>query len=137
MTDKPLTAVRDVTASDLPFIYPTWLKGLRYGNSWFEAIDQGVYFAAYKLVIQRLLDTSTTKVVCMADDPEIILAYAVYSQDQKTLHWAFTKDAWRNFGFQRQIVPATVTSVSHLTEAGNSIRKKHRWTFNPFTQEHQ
>lgn len=133
MNKTDLIATRDATPADSGFIFATWLRGLRYGNSWFELIESVVYFKVYHDFIESILNRPTTviKIACLKDDPEVILGYSVYSGT--SLHWVFVKKAWRSIGIARSLVPTNTTTVTHMTNVGLSILKKHKNViFNPF-----
>jgi hypothetical protein len=130
---KDLVAVRDWVPGDRNFILSTWLKGLRYGNEWFEAIDSKVYFDFYHKVIETILahPLTTVKVACLADDSDVILGYSVSTGP--CLNWAFVKKEWRSIGIGRDLVSKEITTVTHLTSLGKSILRKHpELKFNPF-----
>lgn len=133
MDKNNLVAIRDWTPEDKNFILSTWLKGLRFGNDWFELIDSNVYYKNYHAVIESLLNSPgiVVKVACLKDDPEVILGYGVYKGER--LDWIFVKKAWRSIGIARSLIPSNITTVSHITDAGRGILRKHPGvTFNPF-----
>lgn len=130
--DPSLFAIRSGVLSDKNFIMASWLRGLRYGNRWFGLIVADKFFKAYQNVIEAILSNPNTRVnvVCLKEDPDVILGYCVYSDD--TLHWVFIKKAWRKIGLANAIVPKNISTVTHLTSVGESIIKKKNWEFNPF-----
>jgi len=133
MNKNELVTTRDYKPEDRNFILSTFLKGLRYGNDWFETIPSDIYFGFYHNVVEALLNLPDTKVkvACLLDDPEVILGYSVYSKEK--LHWVFCKRAWRSIGIAKSLVPEEITTVTHLTAVGKSILKKHpNLHFNPF-----
>lgn len=133
MEKRDLITTRDANKDDISFIYATWLRGLRHGNSWFELIIQEVYYDVYHRVIENIIKSSkvTTKVACLKDDPGVILGYAVYSSNR--LDWVYVKKAWRSIGIAKMLVPKTTTTVSHITAVGIEILNKHKnIKFNPF-----
>lgn len=133
MNKKDLIDIRDVVEADRGFIFATWLRGLRYGNSWFELIDSVVYFKVYHDAIEHILNKPniTIKVACLKEDPEVILGYSVYKDNR--LDWVFVKKAWRSIGIAKSLVPPSVHTVTHITNVGLSILKKHQNVrFNPF-----
>lgn len=132
LSKDELVMVRDGAPSDFPFIMSTWLKGLRFGNSWFSFIPSGIYYKFYSKVIETLLYQERTKVkiACLKDDPDVILGYSVFSDT--SIHWAFVKKAWRKIGIANSIVPNGVATVTHLTDVGKAICKNKGFTFNPF-----
>ena len=128
-----LIYVRDFVEEDRNFIEATWLKGLRYGNDWFELIESGAYYKNYPLSIQKLMNLVLTevKVACLKDSPDVVLAYSVYTGTR--LHWVYCRKKWRNIGIARSLVPTNIDIATHLTETGRSILKKHPGIkFNPF-----
>ncbi len=132
MNKSELVTIREARPDDKSFIYSSWLKGLRFGNKWFEAIDQDTYFQRYHDVIEALLsrpDTSV-KVACLVEDPDVILGYSVYTG--QTVHFVFVKRAWRGIGIARSLVPPDLTTVTHLTDSGKAILIKHHLKFDPF-----
>ncbi len=133
MSKSDLVAVRDAVDSDRNFILATWLKGLRYGNDWFEAIDSKIYFDFYHKVIETILarPDAQVRVACLREDPDVILGYSVYAGNR--LDWVFCKKEWRSIGIAKSLVPKEITMVSHLTSLGKSILRKHpELKFNPF-----
>jgi len=128
-----LIIIRPGQMEDANFIFTTWLKGLWFGNDWFGLIDSKVYFDTQHKIIESLLSQLTTKVsvACLKDDPKVILGYSVYSGHR--LHWTHVKKAWRKIGLAKDLVPKEITTVTHVTEVGRSIMKKHsNIIFNPF-----
>lgn len=129
-----LVAVRNAVPGDKNFIMATWLKGLKHGNDWFNAIDQEVYFNTYNKIIEAILDSPGVqiKVACLKEDPDVILGYSVFAADR--LDWVFCKKIWRGIGIARSLVPESIKTVSHLTVVGKSIlRKRDGIKFNPFS----
>lgn len=125
------TTIRSAGPDDEALIYATFLQGLYHGNGWYNKIDKTVFFANYHQVIEALLSRAVVKVVCLADEPDVVLGYAIVSPDQTALHWVFVKKAWRKMGIARQLVPSTVNTVTHLTRIGETIMPSD-WKFNPF-----
>lgn len=117
--------------ADLNFIYATWLRGLYYGNEWFNEINQHTFFQHYKHIVYRFLERSNSKinVACLKEDSDVILGYCVY--EMPSLHWVHVKDAWRRIGIAKALIPPGITTVTHLTKMGKSIKPK-EWEFNPF-----
>ncbi len=133
VSKSDLVTIRDAVDADRDFIFATWLRGLRYGNDWFEAIDSIAYFQIYHAALERALDNSNNsiKVACLKDDPEVILGYAVYAGNR--VDFVFVKKAWRSIGIAKSLIPVTMDTVTHLTKVGVSILKKHpKVKFNPF-----
>jgi len=134
-TDKQgLWKIRPGVLADKAFVLSTWLRGLRYGNDWFEAIDADPYFRIYQTVIESILSRPGTKVdvACLKDDEDVILGYSVYQPSY--LHWIFVKKAWRGIKIGKALMPNDIVSVTHLTAIGRKLLLKSptKITFNPF-----
>jgi hypothetical protein len=128
-------AVRDYVLGDYNFIISTWIKGLKYGNEWFNLIEQKAYFENYHKVIEKYLANpgASIRVACLKSDPEVILGYSVTHSDNTVLDWVFVKSAWRGIGIAKSLVPTTAKKVTHVTKVGVSILKKQPGLeFNPF-----
>lgn len=135
MNKSDLVTVRDYIPSDRNFILATWLRGLKYGNEWFDAIEAEAYYEYYQKAIDFILTKNTTavRVACLKEDPEVILGYVVLNSLGNVVHWVFVKKAWRSIGIARNLVPPTVTRATHLTKVGLAIIQKHTGIkFNPF-----
>lgn len=154
MSFRGLYEIRDAVNSDISFIMATFLRGLYYGESDTDASPQpthvvklmslmpkDVFMDNYKKFIQALISSPKTaiRVACLKEDPDVILGYSVLSLDAKTVHWVYVKkgpsedEGWRKKGIGRSLVPATVTSVTHLTELGRMLlHKLPNCIYNPF-----
>jgi hypothetical protein len=128
-------AVRDAKELDFPFIYSTWLKGLRFGNDVYGLIEQNSYFTNFHKVIEAILARPDTfiMVACLKDDPDTILGYSVRGADD-TLHYVHVKQAFRRFGIARELTPTKIKRVTHITRAGWAILKEKypKAVFDPF-----
>lgn len=126
--------IRDAFETDFPFIYSTWLKGLRFGNEAFTMIEQNSYFKNYHKVIEVILNRPDTviKVACLLDDPETILGYSILGEDM--VHYVHVKQAFRSFGIGKSLCPKSISRVTHVTKVGLSILKaKHpEFHYDPF-----
>jgi hypothetical protein len=133
MNKKDLVAIRPGVQTDVNFILATWLRGLRYGNDWFEAMESESFFRNYSKIINGLLakDGVQVAVACLHDDPDVILGYLVSEGDK--IHWAHVKSAWRKIGIASSLAPENVKTVTHLTRAGMAILKRRpSIKFDPF-----
>jgi hypothetical protein len=125
---------REATESDFPFIYSTWLKGLRFGNDVYGLIEQHSYFKNYHRVIEVILNRPDTfiNVACLADDPTTILGYAVLGPGM--IHYVHVKQAFRRFGIAKELCPKDPKRVTHVTKVGWSILREKfpNCIFDPF-----
>lgn len=125
--------IRDAVPEDKSFIMATWLKGLYYGDSWFSSIPKSIFMNNYKLILEAILAKHLVKVACLKEDSNVIIGYSILSNDYTTIHWVFVKQAFRNKGVGRSLVPQYPTNVSHLTTLGKSLLAKiPNCVFNPW-----
>lgn len=128
-----LISFRALNPLDLNFILVSWLRALRFGNDYFRDGDDRKYYEKYQLFIKELLNQKETfvNVACLTEDPDVILGYAVLAPPK--LHWVYIKKAWRNLGLAKKLVEQfKIETVTHLTKAGNAIRKKKGLRFDPY-----
>ncbi len=125
ITKSSLVILRPMQYEDLPFVFSSWLKGLRWGNNFYLSIDQDSYFKGQHSVIERILanKNTTVTIACLADAPEVLVGYAAYTGG--VLHFAYVKEDWRGIGLARDMVPKDIKSVSNFTRVGLSILRKH------------
>lgn len=118
-------------SKDQTFIYDTWLKGLRYGNRWFGAIDHQAFFKTYYQVLETLFNRPNIgiKVACLVEDSDVIIGYCVFEGD--AIHWVFVRPDWRGIGLSKDLIPAGIKTATHLTEVGFHIMPPDV-KFNPF-----
>lgn len=120
-----LVKLRSFKIEDRNFILATWLRGLRFGNDWYEAIPSDLYYEVYHQIVDAiLLDPSVDiKVACLKDDEDVILGYSVYSGSR--VDWVFVKQAWRKIGIAKSLLPPSIKTISHLTKCANTWLKNH------------
>jgi hypothetical protein len=104
---------------DKPFIAATWIKGLRYGNKTMRDLQSEMYYPYYNKLIDKVLNESEVKVSVLVEDPDLILAYAVFQKN--VLHYCFCKPVWRRLGIVKRMIPAGVNICSHLTGLGKRL----------------
>lgn len=140
MKSNELLAIRDYRPGDKNFILATWLRGLKYGNDWYNLIPSDIYFKTYQLVLLQLLSSLNVsiKISCLKDDADVILGYSVLNKAHTILHWVFVKSNWRSIGIMKALVPNTVVAATHITKIGLSLLKKNtQVVFNPFLLNEQ
>jgi len=130
-----LVELRPEVEADRPFIFATWLKGLRHGNDYHGSIESEPYFRHQHSRIEGILNDfdTTVRISCLKEDPSVILGYCVYKDT--TLHWVFVKKAWRKIGLAKDMVPKNIKTVSHVTKVGQDLlRKQSGIKFNPYLE---
>lgn len=142
MQNLDLITIRPYTSEDENFVYASWLRGLYYGDTWFNAIPKEVFMHEYHKVLDLIIKTRpcAIKIACLKEDPEVILGYAIFHITEKgqALDWVFIKKAWRAIGIAKMLVQdevPTLTTVTHLSKKGLDIMKSKlpNVVFNPFS----
>lgn len=129
---ESLITFRFMNKNDEPFVYKTWLQGLKFGNSWYKLIEDKAYYSVYHKVIEAIIlkKEVTVLVACLKEDSEVILGYSVFEPNR--FHWVHIKKKWRGIGLARDLFPKDIKIVTHLTSVGKNILLKHNLVFNPF-----
>lgn len=132
---KDLIIVRPYVEADRNFVLATWIRGAKHGSDFFKRMDPKAYYRHYNEFLSNLVDSSTTDILmaCLAEDPTVILGYAVTRNQGQSLDWVYVKHRWRKIGIAKTLVLQPFSEVSHLTDVGEKIlRKTPNVTFNPF-----
>ena len=127
-------SIRSLEASDINFIYSTYLRGLYYGNDYFKEMQKDAFFSAYEARLLSLLvkPSINVRIACLSDSPDIILGYALLEPKTAVAHFVFVKEAWRKQGIAKTLLNAPISTVTSITKLGNELRKRKQWVFNPF-----
>lgn len=101
MTD--ILRFRNARASDLPFVYSTWLREARAADG--SPLPDDLWFDAHRALINRILSDPR---VCLtvahpADDPDMILGYIVAERGE-LLAWIHVKERFRRQGIARRLL---------------------------------
>jgi len=138
---RGLYNIRASKPEDANFIHATFLRGVYYGNPFFNLVPKDTFFKNYKPISEAIIkgQNNAIFVACLPDDPDTIIGYSVVSQDLTNLVWVYVKKQWRGHGIARTLIPPSITSVSNIVVNDDidlrnaSILKKYpNIIFNPF-----
>lgn len=134
--------IREALDTDLPFIYSSWLKSLRYGSETFRGVRNHIFFPHYNHVIDYILSSPEIKILvaCHREHPETVFGYIVY--EPKIIHYIYVKKDFCRFGIGRFLwgMAGMIPDYSHRTLDLVSILKRHpeqTSIWNPFILYHQ
>ena len=127
-----LITEREMLPDDKNLILATMLRGLYFGKSVFSDMKKQTFMTKYHDIVNALVMNSKVKVSCLKEDESAVLGYVIMSKDETVLHWMFCKKPWRNIGVIRDLLPSTISKVTHLSRVGLSISKQKNWEFDPF-----
>ncbi len=128
--------IRPALPEDMAFVMATFLRGLYYGDTWYQQVPKDIfmdYYAKAAAIAWKSPQIRIT-VACLKEDSNIILGYSITSADEKALVWMFVKSAWRKQGIGKSLLPANLECVTHLSTLGKSLiqEKLSNVIFNPF-----
>lgn len=131
---KRISKVRLGKSTDLNFILSSMLKGLYYGNSYFNMIPKKVFMEHYRDFILKLISSSLVFVVTDVNDDDVVRAYYIVSKSGEIAHWVYTRKQWRNAGLAKLLLQVAPTAYSHFTDLGLKLIKEKlpNAQFNPF-----
>lgn len=124
---------RPVMKSDKDFIINSWLANNYYGNWFYNCMKEFYYNEEYHKYITKLLFKPETQLemAVLADDPEMILGYAVFAKD--VLYYIYVKLDYRGQGIATLLLKdKNIKYVTNQSKIGRSITKKKKLIFNPF-----
>lgn len=125
--------VREYKPEDKNFVMASFLRGVYYGNPFYNMTPKDDFMNNYKHVGEALIANASIKVACLPDDIDIILGYCITSKDAHTLHWCFVKSAWRKSGIAKALLSTDIHTFTHFSELGLSLKHKlNKAIFNPF-----
>lgn len=114
-------------------VFSKFLRSLRYGNAYFNLIEQSAYFSIYHAVIELLLTRPEleARFAVLGDDSDVVLGWALV--EGRKLHYVYVNRENRRIGIGKTLVGGGIQTVTHLTELGLSIwHKLGKTVFNPF-----
>lgn len=124
--------IRDATATDIPFVYSSWLKSYRYDSYMGKYINPGIFKDRYKYVIDHILLKSHVSIATSSDDPYLIMGYIVF--EPGLLHYIFVKDVFEKNGIARILYDfADQPKIcTHKTISAQGLFKKLDLLYDPF-----
>ena len=126
--------IRPMREGDVNFILSTWLKSYyeelkRYGHKGAPYPKDDVFFQGHQSRIKEHLPSMTVLVCVAPDDDNQIIGYLAC--DNKTLHYAYTKNVFRKMGvFKALVKSCALDRYSHHTRFSKHICKG--LTYDPY-----
>lgn len=130
-----LYEVRDYVPGDKNFVMATFLRGLYYGNDFYNLIPKQIFMDNYKLVGEAFFsDRYKIYVACLKEDKDVILGFSVLTADHQSIAWVFVKAAWRKQGIAKTLLPKYPKYITNFTTLGLTLLPKFKnCVFNPFS----
>ena len=136
--DLPIK-VRPAVEGDVPFIFSSWLKSYR-ASLFAKQVSNTVFFSEHHKVIEGILKTSTTLVLCSADDVTNIYGYICAEKIDGifVLHYAYIKHPYRTLGLAKFLLnqfnheTGSAAMASHMTRIGADLAPKYGFVYSPY-----
>lgn len=114
--------IRNVVAADLPFVFSTWLKAMRYSAPFANGVKDHPYYIGQQRLIAGVLSRADTaiRVACQTADASVILGYACSEQrlarDESldVVHFVYVKKPFRRLGIGRMLLASSVRGESFV-----------------------
>lgn len=141
MSDQMKIVIRPAELDDKAFIYSSWLRGMRFGNSLpfymvpspLERIPSDLYYKEYEKIIDQTLCIPGVRVdiACEVENKVWTAGYAVYNTPN--IYWVFVKPAFRKLGIANLLLKdKNIEVAKSTTKVGYAISLKKGIIYNPF-----
>ena len=136
--ELPIT-IRPANASDIGFIFNSWLKSFR--NSDFAInISNEIYYAEHHKVIESLLKNYNVLVAVNSDDLNQIYGFICggHTENILTIHYVYVKHTFRKMGIGELLLnsfehnPEYASIYTHRTKSSNQLSKKYNFIYHPY-----
>ena len=99
--------IRPAQENDKPFIYSSWLRHYKNRSYFAKRIRTSIYYKWHHLVVEKILDRPTTKVLIAhpPGEPEVILGFMVLEDqgDGSVIHFCYIKPQFKRMGIARKL----------------------------------
>ena len=140
--EEEVVQVRPGRPSDTNFVTSSWLRSLRAGGRFTAGIPNDVYYQMHHRILELLIPKSLLLVLCNADDPDQIIAWACVERQPEILllHYVYVKHSLRGNGFMSLLLQQVLDHeavqfkiCTHMTTAWDALRPRDRgWVYNPY-----
>ena len=132
IVEAPRFGIRDGLASDVPFIFRSWITSYRRSD-FAKGIRDRVYFAHQHQAIAAILRRGKVRVAHVIGDPDTIIGYLVLEDEPPVLHYAFVKSPFRRAHVLTTLLPPGEWFYSHRSDdSDRCLGKMPQLTFNPY-----
>lgn len=131
--------VRPAVQGDVNFIFNSWLESFR--RSLFpKNIINEVYYSEHHKVIENLLKTATTLILCNEADSAEIYGYICAERVQGifVLHYVYIKHTYRKLGLGKLLLnqfdhdTSNAAICTHMTKIAERLSTKYSLVHNPY-----
>lgn len=131
--------LRQLTADDIPFLYDSWLNSYRDSPFFSKKIRSSIFFKFHRKIVSKLLEKSQVIIAAAKEDPDIIIAYIVFDETKRILHYVYVKEPFRHLGIASKLLDIAALHkmelATHFTIKGEKIAKKLHLRYCPYFGE--
>lgn len=132
--------LRDGLPSDRNFIYKTILQHYRHASPHSKDIPDCVFYDCHHALITKVMSQpgNFVQVAALKDDPEVLFGFLWGNVSPDTIHYVYTKKAFRRMGIARMLYESLFNYtddvfITHWTKEVNHLYDKHEGlVFNPY-----
>lgn len=127
--------IREALASDIPFIFNSWLSVMRAETP--KDISNDIFFSNHHKLVEKALMRSRTCVAVNPEDHNQIYGFIVGTKKPCVLHFAYVKGIFRRMGIANQLI-STLFDKEKEAECSQKafgiefISRKIKTKFNPY-----
>ena len=132
--------IRSAAKADVSFIIHSWLHSFREGDM-VEGVPNQVYFHNHHKVIESILKRATVLVLCLPEDPNVILAWICVEAHENGLviHYLYVKNEFRKNRLGSKLLAEVLTSeappvvfCTHRVRPMGVEFRKRGYIYNPY-----
>lgn len=139
MSKEAPVMTRKAIESDVAFIFNSWLKSFRQSNLC-KGITDTIYYNEHHKVIENLLLTCDTFILCPESNPDDIYGYICAEKIDGVfvVHFIYIKHIYRGLGLAKKLVEVfehdynSAGMYTHDTRIGETLAKKYNFVYNPY-----
>lgn len=93
----PRVVVRAMKPTDTNFIFATWLRQLWFSTNNISTLPKDTFMRLHHARIDKLLKQVPIRIICLEEDPDVILGYAIDTEPA----YIYFKKSWRGAGLEK------------------------------------
>lgn len=116
--------IDSATDADLNLVRKSWMRSYRKSAA-MDWVGNASYDAGMPARIERIIAAPSVRVLMARPPVDPLTAFGFIVASPTTLHYLWTKEAWRKMGVAHQLVhdafPSAPERLTHLTKMGENL----------------
>lgn len=116
--------IDSATDADLNLVRKSWMRSYRKSAA-MDWVGNASYDAGMPTRIERIISAPSVRVLMARPPGDPLTAFGFIVASPTTLHYLWTKEAWRKMGVAHQLVhgafPSAPERLTHLTKMGENL----------------